>query len=378
MEELNRPKSASTSTCTCTCTLKEDNSSSNSTTEESPVPVVLQPKITPPAPPAPQPFLSSKTARVVSSDSIPSYSNDCEMTEQPSSSSCSSNSNKSLANILADPSSWLHSTEQLSLPTPPTDVISSVVPEDVLCGRGGETNHHPGNIQYRNLVKAFQPLYIASKRRDKPRIAQCIVYTIRAHQGGRFLKRTDPRSNSWIDVGNTKAREKTSQALREGAPELRGTEKAPSDSTAATSTATATSMSSSIPAAFLNTTAAMPQLFPHHAFQHALTPLQQAMSRALLPAAATTTTTTIPPPIPAPVSSSIPVFVTPITPRYTPIESTASTTTTTTNKKRPSLISDGNSSDASHGSNSTSSSIPRGPRLKRLKLRLEMQDGASS
>jgi hypothetical protein len=369
LEELNRPTNAST----CACTLKEDSSSSNST-EESPVSVVLQPKMTPPAPPAPQPFFSSKTARVVSCDSIPSYSNNCEMTEQPSS-SCSSNSSKSLANILADPSSWLQSTEQLSLPTPPTDVISSVVPEDVLCGRGGETNHHPGNIQYRNLVKAFQPLYIASKRRDKPRIAQCIVYTIRAHQGGRFLKRTDPRSNSWIDVGNTKAREKTSQALREGAPELRGTEKAPSDFTATTSTATATSMNSSIPTAFLNTTTPMPQLFPHHAFQHALTPLQQAMSRALLPA--TTTTTTIPPPIPAPSSSSIPVFVTPITPRYTPIDSTASTTTTT-NRKRPSLISDGNSSDASQGSNSTSSSIPRGPRLKRLKLRLEMQDGASS
>lgn len=94
---------------------------------------------------------------------------------------------------------------------------------DVLCGRGGETNHHPGNVKYRALVKRFQPLYIVSKRRDKPRIAEKIVRTIR-QRGGRFLKK-DSNSNTWRDVGNTKAREKTSQALREGAPELRSTPK---------------------------------------------------------------------------------------------------------------------------------------------------------
>eukprot|EP00529_Nitzschia_sp_RCC80_P021092 CAMPEP_0113491424 /NCGR_PEP_ID=MMETSP0014_2-20120614/27548_1 /TAXON_ID=2857 /ORGANISM="Nitzschia sp." /LENGTH=398 /DNA_ID=CAMNT_0000385213 /DNA_START=61 /DNA_END=1254 /DNA_ORIENTATION=+ /assembly_acc=CAM_ASM_000159 len=59
---------------------------------------------------------------------------------------------------------------------------------DVLCGRGGETNHHPGNVRYRQLVKAYQRLYVDAPRRDKPKIAQCIVYTIRI-SGGRFLKR---------------------------------------------------------------------------------------------------------------------------------------------------------------------------------------------
>lgn len=108
---------------------------------------------------------------------------------------------------------------ELPPPPPPSEVISQVLDNDVLCGRGGETNHHPGNIKYRSLVKCYQPLYIASKRRDKPRIAQKIVFTIR-QRGGRFLKK-DVRTNTWRDVGNTKAREKTSQALREGAPELR-------------------------------------------------------------------------------------------------------------------------------------------------------------
>lgn len=86
-------------------------------------------------------------------------------------------------------------------------------------GRGGKSNHHHGNMFYRALVKACQPAYIGAKRRDKPKLAECIVFTIR-QLGGRFLK-FDQKCNSLVDVGNTKAREKTSQALREGAPEMR-------------------------------------------------------------------------------------------------------------------------------------------------------------
>lgn len=104
----------------------------------------------------------------------------------------------------------------------PAEAIPFVQPNDVLCGRGGETNHHAGNIQYRQFVKACQRAYIAAKRRDKPFIAKRVVLAVRK-LGGRFLKK-DQATNSWRDVGNTKAREKTSQALREGAPELRNEE----------------------------------------------------------------------------------------------------------------------------------------------------------
>jgi hypothetical protein len=113
--------------------------------------------------------------------------------------------------------------------TPPPEVpkdivISTIVTHDVLCGRGGETNHHAGNIRYRQLVKLCQPAYIAAKRRDKPKIAQRIVRAVRL-LGGRFMKKMAGTS-CWQDVGNAKAREKTSQALREGAPELRNGEEA--------------------------------------------------------------------------------------------------------------------------------------------------------
>jgi hypothetical protein len=104
-------------------------------------------------------------------------------------------------------------------PPSPEAVITSVLPDDVLCGRGGETNHHPGNVQYRGLVKKYQRLYLKAKRRDKPKIARLIVDTVR-RRTGRFLKK-DSAAGVWKDVGNNKAREKTSQALREGAPEIR-------------------------------------------------------------------------------------------------------------------------------------------------------------
>lgn len=74
-------------------------------------------------------------------------------------------------------------------------------------------------MQYRRIVKACQPAYLMAKRRDKPRVAAAIVRVIRS-RSGRFLKK-DPKDNMWRDVGNNKAREKSSQALREGAPELR-------------------------------------------------------------------------------------------------------------------------------------------------------------
>ncbi|CAB9520191.1 expressed unknown protein [Seminavis robusta] len=113
-------------------------------------------------------------------------------------------------------------------PPAPTEVITRVQDCDVLCGRGGETNHHSGNVKYRTLVKRYQPLYIMSKRRDKPLIASKIVRLVR-HMGGRFLRKD--KTNTWRDVGNTKAREKTSQALREGAPDLRSPQKANSHTT---------------------------------------------------------------------------------------------------------------------------------------------------
>jgi hypothetical protein len=73
------------------------------------------------------------------------------------------------------------------------------------------------------LVKEYQGQYLKAKKRDKPSVASIVVEVIR-NKGGRFLRRCDTSPQGqvlWIDIGDEKAREKTCQALRENAPELR-------------------------------------------------------------------------------------------------------------------------------------------------------------
>ena len=93
---------------------------------------------------------------------------------------------------------------------------------DVLCGRGGLTNHHPGNVFFRRLVRFKQEAYLLASKRTKASVAEEIVELVRSlDPPGRFLKKDQKNSGIWVDIGDRKAREKTSQALREGAPELR-------------------------------------------------------------------------------------------------------------------------------------------------------------
>lgn len=67
-----------------------------------------------------------------------------------------------------------------------------------------------------------QEEYLRATKRDKAGVAREIVDTIRKlNPPGRFLKKDPSTPGLWVEIGNRKAREKTSQALREGAPELR-------------------------------------------------------------------------------------------------------------------------------------------------------------
>jgi hypothetical protein len=105
---------------------------------------------------------------------------------------------------------------------------------DVLCGRGGGSNNHRGNEAFRKLVGAVKVEYVACPKREKPIIAMRVVQAVRAQSPpGRFLQH-DKLSNTWKDVGDNRAREKTSQALREGAPIIRDLVHKPSPSTLAT------------------------------------------------------------------------------------------------------------------------------------------------
>lgn len=90
---------------------------------------------------------------------------------------------------------------------------------DVLSGRGGGTNVHPGNRNFRDLINHHRRAYLKARKNDKPAISRAIVRSIRK-TNGKFLKKDD-KSGLWFEIGDDAAREKTSQALRQRAPEMR-------------------------------------------------------------------------------------------------------------------------------------------------------------
>lgn len=109
---------------------------------------------------------------------------------------------------------------------PSDERIDTPNPNDVLCGRGGNINSHRGNEQFRSLVEKRKRVYLTARfKREKRLIASSIVNEIRAMDPpGRFLARKGSmkdNSGYWYDIGDEKARDKTSQALRENAPSIR-------------------------------------------------------------------------------------------------------------------------------------------------------------
>lgn len=110
--------------------------------------------------------------------------------------------------------------------------ITKVNETDIICGRGGLALKHPGNAAYRKIVGVNKEIYATCLKTEKLRISKSIVAAIR-EINGRFLEREDGKTSTtldekdadgnpvkWRDIGDKKAIEKTSQALREGQPKL--------------------------------------------------------------------------------------------------------------------------------------------------------------
>lgn len=87
---------------------------------------------------------------------------------------------------------------------------------DVLCGRGGLSNQHPGNRMFRRIVNENKEFYHKCKSPTRKHLlVVSIIQAIQVH-GGRFVRK---RGNSWIEISHKEACVKTSQALRDSAPD---------------------------------------------------------------------------------------------------------------------------------------------------------------
>jgi len=96
------------------------------------------------------------------------------------------------------------------------DVVQYIrEPTDIDCvlGRGGKSNHHPGNKRYRAEVQNLQQWYKASNKSEKTDLSQHLVNFVHSY-GGRFVKQ-EKGTDRWYVVSNLVARRKASQALRE-------------------------------------------------------------------------------------------------------------------------------------------------------------------
>jgi len=84
--------------------------------------------------------------------------------------------------------------------------------KDVLMGRGGKSNHHPGNTRYRAEIDRLEDQYKKTDDKDeKTKISEALVLHVQSY-GGNFLEKDD---NGWYVIDDAVARRKVSQALRE-------------------------------------------------------------------------------------------------------------------------------------------------------------------
>lgn len=87
-------------------------------------------------------------------------------------------------------------------------------PHDVICGRGGLSNNHVGNNEFRAAVLKSKRLYAKCPKYHKAAVARAIVLAVQNRiPQGRFIERKS--EGKWVVVSMDKAIEKTSQALRE-------------------------------------------------------------------------------------------------------------------------------------------------------------------
>ena len=89
-----------------------------------------------------------------------------------------------------------------------------------MCGRGGHSICHPGNLRFRQLVSMYRQRYLSSNRNGKADVTTEVLQQWRSQTPpGRFLKKTDSGDSSpWSDIGDTEAKRKVAQSLREKEP----------------------------------------------------------------------------------------------------------------------------------------------------------------
>ena len=101
-----------------------------------------------------------------------------------------------------------------SIQQPRKVYVDTIRDIDVLCGRGGRSNHHPGNKRYRHVISDMRTSYKKTEAKsNKTDLSRTIVDHV-CQYGGRFIKKEETTGRYYV-LTRGEARKKTSQALRE-------------------------------------------------------------------------------------------------------------------------------------------------------------------
>jgi hypothetical protein len=96
------------------------------------------------------------------------------------------------------------------------NIITELLPSDILCGKDKTYGKHPGNQVYRRLIEDRAIAYANTNmsKQIKMGVTKEIVAQLTT-AGARFLrKRIDLVGEAWEEISNQQARDKTSHALR--------------------------------------------------------------------------------------------------------------------------------------------------------------------
>ena len=98
-----------------------------------------------------------------------------------------------------------------------TGTIKEPHDNDLICGRGGKVNAHPGNRRFRAWVNERKEAYTrAHAKGEKNAIAQSILHALVSQNPPGRVLHFDDKTGIYKEVSVKKAMSKTTQALREG------------------------------------------------------------------------------------------------------------------------------------------------------------------
>lgn len=93
---------------------------------------------------------------------------------------------------------------------------------DILMGRGGNTNLHAGNQNLRRMALSLREKYATSRKKEKTIISRELVRKVKeSDPPGRFLC-FNKSTQAWTEIGDENAREKVGQVLRDAVAERAG------------------------------------------------------------------------------------------------------------------------------------------------------------